>query len=49
MSVIALIAGVACLICGILVLAFPKVLQYAVGIGLIVIGVLALIAHRFPF
>jgi len=41
----ALITGAVCLICGIVILLFPKVLNYVVGIGLIIIGVLYLISH----
>lgn len=40
-----LITGIVCLVFGILVLIFPKILNYLVGIGLIIIGVLYLIPH----
>ena len=40
-----LLTGIVCLICGIIVLAFPKMLTYIVGIGLIILGVLYLVPH----
>jgi len=43
-----LIIGIVCLVFGILVLIFPKILNYLVGIGLIIIGVVYLVPH-LPF
>jgi len=40
-----LFVGIASLIFGIIVLVFPKILNYLVGAYLIVVGVVALIAH----
>ena len=40
-----LIIGIVCLVLGILVLIFPKILNYIVGIGLIIIGALYLIPY----
>ncbi len=37
--------GIASLIFGIIVMVFPKILNYLVGIYLIIIGIMALIAH----
>jgi uncharacterized membrane protein HdeD (DUF308 family) len=37
--------GIASLIFGLIVMIFPKVLNYLVGIYLIIIGVIALIAY----
>lgn len=42
---VSMLTGIVCLICGIIVLAFPKILTYVVGIGLIIIGVLGIISH----
>ena len=43
---IALIVGIASVIFGIIVMIFPKILNYLVGIYLIVVGVIAII-HYF--
>jgi len=40
-----LIGGIITLIFGIIVMIFPKILNYLVGIWLIIIGVVALIAY----
>jgi len=40
-----LIGGIITLIFGIVVMVFPKILNYLVGIWLIIIGVVALIAY----
>jgi uncharacterized membrane protein HdeD (DUF308 family) len=40
-----LIGGIVCLIFGIIIMIFPKILNYLVGIWLIVVGIIALIAH----
>ncbi len=37
--------GIASLIFGIIVMVFPKILNYLVGIYLIIIGIMALIAY----
>ena len=37
--------GIISLICGVIVMVFPKILNYLVGIYLIIIGVIALIAY----
>ena len=37
--------GIASLIFGIIVMIFPKILNYLVGIYLIIIGIMALIAY----
>ena len=37
--------GIASLIFGIIVMVFPKVLNYLIGIYLIIIGIMALIAY----
>lgn len=42
-----LIGGIISLIFGIIVLIFPKILNYLVGIWLIVIGAIALYHHYF--
>ncbi len=44
-STLGLWMGIVSLICGIIVMIFPKILNYLIGIYLIIIGVLALIAH----
>ena len=45
LPVLGLWMGIASLIFGLLVMFFPKVLNYLVGIYLIIIGVLAIIAY----
>ena len=40
-----LIGGIITLIFGIVVMVFPKILNYLVGIWLIIMGVVALIAY----
>ncbi len=40
-----LILGIASLLFGVVVLIFPKILNYLVGIYLIIVGAIALIAH----
>jgi len=42
-----LVGGIISLIFGIVVLVFPKILNYLVGIWLIVIGAIALYVHFF--
>ena len=42
---ISLIGGIITLIFGIVVMIFPKILNYLVGIWLIIIGAVALIAY----
>ncbi len=37
--------GIASLIFGVIVMVFPKILNYLVGIYLIIIGIMALIAY----
>jgi uncharacterized membrane protein HdeD (DUF308 family) len=37
--------GIASLVFGVIVMIFPKILNYLVGVYLIIIGVLALIAY----
>jgi uncharacterized membrane protein HdeD (DUF308 family) len=37
--------GIASLIFGVIVMIFPKILNYLVGIYLIIIGILALVAY----
>ena len=37
--------GIISLICGVIVMIFPKILNYLVGIYLIIIGIMALIAY----
>jgi uncharacterized membrane protein HdeD (DUF308 family) len=37
--------GIASLIFGVIVMIFPKILNYLVGIYLIIIGIMALIAY----
>ena len=37
--------GIVSLICGIIVMIFPRILNYLIGIYLIIIGVLALVAY----
>jgi uncharacterized membrane protein HdeD (DUF308 family) len=37
--------GIASLIFGIIVMVFPKILNYLIGIYLIIIGIMALIAY----
>ena len=37
--------GIASLILGVIVMIFPKILNYLVGIYLIIIGILAIIAY----
>ena len=37
--------GIASLVFGVIVMVFPKILNYLVGIYLIIIGILALIAY----
>ena len=37
--------GIASLVFGVIVMAFPKILNYLVGIYLIIIGIMALIAY----
>jgi uncharacterized membrane protein HdeD (DUF308 family) len=45
-----LIGGLITLIFGIVVMIFPKILNYLVGIWLIIIGVVALVAYfRYVF
>jgi uncharacterized membrane protein HdeD (DUF308 family) len=44
-STLGLWMGIVSLICGIIVMIFPKILNYLIGIYLIIIGVLALLAH----
>jgi len=39
-----LLVGIASLICGIIVMVFPKILNYLVGIYLIMVGIIAIIA-----
>lgn len=42
---VGLVAGIATLGFGIIVMIFPKILNYLVGIWLILVGVLAIIAY----
>ena len=44
-SNLGLVGGIITLIFGIVVMIFPKILNYLVGLWLIVIGVVALIAY----
>jgi hypothetical protein len=44
-STLGLWMGIVSLICGIIVMIFPKILNYLIGIYLIIIGVLALVAY----
>ena len=37
--------GIASLIFGIIVMVFPKILNYLVGIYLLIIGIMAIVAH----
>ena len=37
--------GIASLVFGVIVMAFPKILNYLIGIYLIIIGIMALIAY----
>lgn len=37
--------GIASLIFGVIVMVFPKILNYLVGIYLIIIGIMALVAY----
>ncbi len=37
--------GIASLVFGVIVMVFPKILNYLVGIYLIIIGILAIIAY----
>jgi len=39
--------GIASLIFGIVVMVFPKILNYLVGIYLIVVGIIAIVAYLF--
>jgi len=45
LPVLGLWMGIASIIFGIIVMIFPKILNYLVGIYLIIIGVMALIAY----
>jgi hypothetical protein len=47
-SIILNLSAIIALLFGILVLAVPKFLRYAVGIYLIIIGILGLIGTNFP-
>ncbi len=42
---VSLWVGIASLIFGVIVMIFPKILNYLVGIYLIIVGILALISH----
>ena len=42
---VSLITGIVCLVFGILVLIFPKILNCILGIGLIIIGVLWIVPY----
>lgn len=44
-STLGLWMGIVSLICGIIVMIFPRILNYLIGIYLIITGVLALVAH----
>jgi len=44
-----LIIGVITIIVGILVLAFPDLLRWIVGIGIIIVGVLAISGSRLSY
>ena len=46
-SSVGLIIGIASLIFGIIVMIFPKILNYLVGIYLIVVRIIAVIAYLF--
>ena len=37
--------GIASLVFGVIVMAFPKILNYLIGIYLIIVGIMALIAY----
>jgi len=43
--VLGLWMGIAAIIFGVIVMSFPKILNYLIGIYLIIIGILALIAY----
>jgi hypothetical protein len=45
LSGVGLWMGIASLIFGVIVMVFPKILNYLVGIYLIIIGIMALIAY----
>ncbi len=45
LPVLGLWMGIASIIFGIIVMIFPKILNYLVGIYLIIIGIMALIAY----
>jgi uncharacterized membrane protein HdeD (DUF308 family) len=44
-SAVGLWMGIASLIFGVIIMIFPKILNYLIGIYLIVIGIMALIAY----
>ena len=44
---VGLIAGIVSLIFGIIVLIFPKILNYLVGVWLIIVGAIALVSYFF--
>jgi len=46
-SGLGLVMGIASLVCGIVVMIFPKILNYLVGIYLIVVGIIAIVAYLF--
>jgi uncharacterized membrane protein HdeD (DUF308 family) len=45
LPVLGLWMGIASLVFGLIVMIFPKILNYLVGIYLIIIGILALVAY----
>jgi len=45
LPVLGLWMGIAAIIFGIIVMIFPKILNYLIGIYLIIIGIMALIAY----
>ena len=45
LPVLGLWMGIASIIFGVIVMVFPKILNYLVGIYLIIIGIMALIAY----
>lgn len=46
MRISGILMGIVAIVVGILVLVFPDLLRWIIGIGLIVVGILALLGRR---
>lgn len=46
MRISGMLMGIVAIVVGILVLVFPDLLRWIIGIGLIVVGILALLGRR---